>query len=465
MGLADVVLPNVGFGMEEGRLTAWLKQPGEAVRKGEAIAEVEGDKATVELEALVDGVLDQIMVPADVVVPVGTVLAHIRTGDAESGAVTGPAPVVQHAEGEPEAGAAQAVQPIEETAGSSGFDNARISPVAQRLAQEHGLDLSRITGTGPGGRITREDVQGTIDRITVNGSGKVLTVPAVRKLARDNGIELSTVRATGPEGRVTRADVEAVIHAMSQQRRAAPTPSVTPAAPLTPQPQVAPAPAAVISSGERVEVPLSNMRQVIARRLTKSMQDAPHFYTTAQLDLTDALPKLPNGVGLNAFLLYLVVQALKAVPDVNATYENGHLYHYPNVHLSIAVALPDGLMSPVLRRADDYSLTGLAERTKDLIQRTRAGKLKQDELGGGTFTVSNLGIIEQVERFTAVLNPPQVGILAIGAAKERPVVINHGLHIRTTTYVTLSADHRVVDGLIGAKFLEALDGQLKGFVG
>ena len=207
------------------------------------------------------------------------------------------------------------------------------------------------------------------------------------------------------------------------------------------------------------------MRQVIAKRLQKSAQDAPHFFTTAQLDLTDALAALPKGVGVNALLLYLTVQTLKEIPALNATYEDGKLYHYPHVHLAVAVALPDGLMTPVLHRADDYSLTGLAERSKDLITRTRENRLRAEELGGGTFTVSNLGIVEQVERFTAILNPPQVAILAVGAAKERPLVINHGLHIRTTAYMTLSCDHRVVDGLVAARFLEAMDRHLQNFAG
>jgi len=427
---ADIVLPNLGFGMEEGRVLAWLKSPGDAVRKGEPVAEIESDKATVELEAVVDGVLEAILVPADQAVAVGSVLARIRTGAAPTETVsTAPAPVASS-----------------ETTG-------RASPVAQRLAQEHQIDLNRVQGTGPNGRILREDVEALIHAgtpVTASAApARPLTAPAVRKLARDHGIDLTQVRGTGGEGRIRREDVQALISVGT---------SLTPS--VVPSPSVATPPPA--SEGRR-EIKLSTMRQAIARRLSQSMQESPHFYTVAELDLTDAVAALPAGIGLNAFLLYCCVAALKAQPDLNATYEDGRLYHYDHVHLAMAVALPEGLLTPVLHRADDYSLSGLADRSRDLTARARAGKLKPDELAGGTFTVSNLGVVKQVERFTAILNPPQVGILAIGAAKPRPVVIDGGLHIRTTAFVTLSADHRIVDGMGAARFLEALDGQVRGF--
>jgi pyruvate dehydrogenase E2 component (dihydrolipoamide acetyltransferase) len=349
-----------------------------------------------------------------------------------------------------------------------------VTPVAQRLAQEHGIDLARVNGSGPGGRISREDVQAIIDRGSAapnrNGS-KVLAAPAVRKLARDNGIDLATIGGTGFDGHITRADVEAILNAPTAQTAPTPQPVAPPAPAPVPQP-VAPAPipapvaaASAPYSGERTEIPLSRMRQTIARQLVRSAQEAPHVYVQAQLDLTDALRALPEGVGVNALLLYLTVQTLKDIPDLNATYEDGHLYHYPRVNLAVAVALPDGLITPTLHGADDFSLTGLASRSKDLISRARSNRLKPDEMSGGTFTVSNLGIVEQIERFTAILNPPQVGILAVGAAKERPLVINGGIHVRTTAYFSLSVDHRIIDGLGAARFIEAYDKNLQAFKG
>ncbi len=416
---ADIVLPNLGFGMEEGRLVAWLKKPGDTVRKGEAVAEVESDKATVELEAVVDGVLEELLVAPASLISVGTVLARIRTGSDEAVAEPTAAPTTTPPDAAP---------PSDETRAF------HASPVAIRLAQEHGIDLSLIQGTGPGGRITRDDVQAIIDRIASNGAThrKVMAAPAVRKLARDHGIDLAAIRGTGKDGRVTRADVEALIS----------PPSV---------------------SGERTEIPLSKMRRAIARGMTRSMQEAPHFYVAGELDFTTAIATLPEGIGVNNLLLYLTVQTLKDVPELNATYENTRLFQYPFVNLAVAVALADGLITPVLHHADEYSLSGLANRARELIGRAREGRLRAEELAGGTFTVSNLGIVQQVERFTAIINPPQVAILAVGAVKERPVVINGGLHIRTTAQLSVSGDHRVVDGMVLARFLEAFDKHLQAF--
>jgi pyruvate dehydrogenase E2 component (dihydrolipoamide acetyltransferase) len=448
----EVVLPNMGFGMEEGRLLSWLKKPGDPVRKGEAIAEVESDKANVELEAVVDGVLDAILIPADQVVPVGTVLARIRVGAAAS---VSPSSGVSLNSTMSPSGTASLNTPVSTSDAERGQ---KVSPVAQRLASEHGINLAAVKGTGTDGRITREDVQAVIDSAQTNGHhpGKVLTAPAVRKLARDNGLDLATVRATGKEGRIRRDDVEAVLNAPQIQM---PT-----AASVVQAPAVSSVPV-VSDETSRREITISPMRATIARRLTQSAQEAPHFYTTAELDFTQAIAALPKGIGVNTLILYLTIRALQAQPELNATYENGRLYQYDHVHLAIAVALPNGLIAPVLHRADDYSLAGLADRSRDLIARARTNKLKPDELSGGTFSVSNLGIVKQIDRFTALINAPQVGILAVGAAKPRPLVIDGGLHIRTTAHLTLSADHRIIDGMLAARFLEAFDAKLQAFTG
>lgn len=445
MTYSDIVLPNMGFGMEEGRVLTWLKQPGETVRKGEPVAEIESDKANVELEALADGVLEAVLVAADQVVPVGTVLARIRTGAAEP--QTQPAAPASA----PEAAAEDRSQ--------------RISPVAMRLAREHGIDLSRIQSRSGDGRITREDVQAVIDQ-PARVNGKVLAAPAVRKLARDNHVDLTAINGTGKDGRITRADLEAFL-SEPPFVIAAPPAALAPSVVERPAalPSLSPSVAASEPQAGRREITISPMRQTIARRLSQSAQESPHFYTTGELDFTDAAAALPDGVGLNALILYLTTKTLLSLPDLNATYENGRLYQYDHVHLALAVALPNGLMTPVLQRADDYSLSGLADRSRDLIARTRAGKLKPDELSGGTFTVSNLGVVKQVDRFTAIINPPQVGILAVGTAKPRPVVVNGGLHIRTTAHLTLSADHRIIDGMLAARFLELFDQHLQTFKG
>ncbi len=377
--LVDVVLPNLGFGMEEGQLLAWLKAPGDAVRKGEPLAEIEGDKTTVELEALTDGVLEQQLVPAETTVPVGTVLARIRSG-ARAAVSSAPAPLPP--------------------------------PVAKAAA--------------PPPR--RESVAAPSPKLRVS--------PALRRLAREHGIALEELAASVPGGRVTRADVEARIAAQS----------AAPAAPA-----------------EREAVPLSTMRQIIARRLAQGMQEMPHFFVRAELDFSAALDALPEGVGVNALLLWLTVKALQDVPQFNATFEQGTLWRHAHVDLAQAVALPDGLLTPVLRKAEGESLACLAQRSRELVTRARTGRLRPEEMQGGSFTLSNLGVVQQVDDFTAIINPPQVGILAVGALRERPVVIDGGLHIRRTAHLTVSADHRIVDGMLAAQLLAAFDRHLQAF--
>ena len=382
--LVDVVLPNLGFGMEEGQLLAWLKAPGDAVRKGEPLAEVEGDKTTVELEALADGVLEQQLVPAETTVPVGTVLARIRSGAraAVSSAPAAPAPP-----------AAKAAAPP--------------PPPPRRES---------VAAPSPAPRLR--------------------VAPALRRLAREHGIALEELAASVPGGRVTRADVEARIAAQSS----------VPAA-----------------QAEREAVPLSTMRQIIARRLAQGMQEMPHFFVRAELDFSAALDALPEGVGVNALLLWLTVKALQDVPQFNATFEQGTLWRHAHIDLAQAVALPDGLLTPVLRKAEGESLAGLAQRSRELVTRARTGRLRPEEMQGGSFTLSNLGVVQQVDDFTAIINPPQVGILAVGALRERPVVIDGGLHIRQTAHLTVSADHRIVDGMLAAQLLSAFDRHLQAF--
>ncbi len=427
----EIVLPNLGFGMEEGRVVAWLKQPGDVVRRGEPVAEIESDKTNVELEATADGVLTEILIPAGEMAQVGGVLARVLPEGVEP-------PDLAQSPGAPDV-------PVDSPGRS-----ARVTPLAQRVAREHGIDPAVLAGTGPGGRVTRQDVDA---RLAVppagNGTRRAQAAPAVRKYARDNGVDIQTVVGTGKVGRVTRADIDAALRQAEQ-----------PAAD-----QLPPAVRRIDASDDWLEVPLSPMRQRIARTLAESVQTAPQFFTTTELDLTDALPRLPQGVGINSLIMHLLVRALVAMPELNATYNGQQLLHWRPVNLAVAVALPNGLITPVIRGAADLSLTGLAARGRDLIQRARDGRLKPDEMQDGTFTISNLGMVEHIERFTAILNPPQVGILAVGAAKDRPVVLNGGLHIRRTAFATLTADHRIIDGMAAARFLSVLQEELARFNG
>ena len=208
---------------------------------------------------------------------------------------------------------------------------------------------------------------------------------------------------------------------------------------------------------------ISRARKTIGERLGKSKRDAPHFYVSGEFDVEAAMQRLPAQTRINDLIQYLSVQSLLRVPELNATFEQDRLYHYDHINLGIAVALEDGLITPVLHHAERYSLQGIAAEGRALIQRTREKHLKTDDLQGGTFTISNLGVVKQVERFTAVINPPQVVILAVGTVKQRPVVINGGLHIHHTVYLTLSGDHRVVDGMHLARYMAAFQEELDKF--
>jgi pyruvate dehydrogenase E2 component (dihydrolipoamide acetyltransferase) len=424
--LKEIVLPNLGFGMEEGRVARWLCNVGQRVVKGDVVAEIEGDKATVELESLADGILAEILVPAGQSAPVGAILARIGQwqGEADHEEVDLAGNTAASGENDRDI-----TPPLLE------HDSPRLSPVARRMAAKHGVEttgLTGIQGSGPGGRIMRADVESA----TQSGipTAKPLAAPAIRRLASDHQVNLYSIEPTGSRGQITRADVERHLDVQSQ-----------------------PSSLEMPVQSDWVEVPLSTMRTTIGRRLMQSVQQSPHFFTTALLDLTDAIAALPDGTGLNALILYLTTGALQDVPQLNATCEDGRLFQHRHVHLALAVALDDGLLTPVIHNADHLSLAGLSEQAKLLVRRTRENKIRPEDLSGGSFTVSNLGIIQQIEYFTAIINPPQIAILAVGAVKERPHVICGGLHIRTSAYVTLCADHRFIDGMLAARFLQALE--------
>lgn len=436
----DILMPNLGFDTQTGRLIEWLKQPGDPVAKGEAIAIIESDKANVELEALAGGVLLEQLAQPDQEVAVGAVIARI--GEA-SEAPSPPSTLPQ-----------------------------RISPLAQRIARDLQVDAGQIAGSGARGRVTRRDVEAmradnSTDANTGSDAGAdargIKALPAVRRAARQRGIDLAEVRAAGFPNPITLDALDA--YAAQQSPAAAPTapttaaPAPTPTAPTTP---TATAPAGATA------VPLSRMRQTIGRRLSESMREAPHFYVTGEFDFEAALTQLEKGqtrAKVNDLLLYLTVQTLLRVPSLNRTLESGTLYAHDQINLAIAVAREDGLITPVLHDAGRYSLTGLAEESRALIERARGNRLSADDLQGGTFTISNLGMVQQVDHFTAVINPPQVGILAVGALKPRPVVIDGGLFVRRTAHLTLSGDHRAVDGMDLARFMAAFQEALDGFRG
>jgi len=446
----DIIMPNLGFDVQQARLIEWMKQPGDTVRQGETLAIVESDKANVELESIASGVLLEQLVAAGIEAPVGSVIARI--GQAAEMQSTAPVPAT------PESAPTQAA-PSEKV-----LD---ISPIARRLADENKIDLATIAGSGPRGRIMREDVEARIAKVpTTSGANGVRALPKVRKAASEAGVDLAQVPGTGTHGNVTLADLTAYQQAATQAIPIAPAPQPPAPTPTVPAPQ----PSAPIAPSSRAGVhaiPLSRMRQIIGKRLSESKREAPHFYVTGEFDLEQALKRLASEPEPrprhNDLIQYLTVQALRRVPALNATYENETLYRHDSINLAIAVGLEDGLLTPVLHGAERFSLTGLAQESRKLIERARTNKLQPNDLQGGTFTISNLGVIRQVDHFTAVINPPQVAILAAGTIKQRPVVIDGGLHIRQTVHLTLSGDHRAVDGMHLGQFMAAFQAELDYF--
>lgn len=424
----DIVLPNAGFDTQVARILEWHVKPGDTVAKGGVIAVIESDKANVELESIAAGVVLDLLYPVETDVPVGAVIARVGSADerATPAAEVPTAPAVQ--------------------AAASANENARVSPVAHRLASNHQVDPARIAGSGPRGRVIREDVERYLKSTNgTNGQPRILALPKVRKAARDAGIDLALVTPSGEAGQVTLADLQAYRQ---------PADSASPESQAVPREGV-------------TEIPLSRMRQTIASRLQKSAQDAPHFYVTGEFDVEAALARLAAlpepRPRINDLIQYLTVRTLMQVPQLNATFEDGHLYQHDSVNLAVAVSRDDGLLTPVLQGADRFSLEGLMKESRALITRTRENRLQPTDLSGGTFTISNLGVVPQVDHFTAVINPPQVAILAVGTMKQRPVIVDGGIFAHHTVHLTVSGDHRVVDGMTLARFLAVFQQELDSF--
>jgi pyruvate dehydrogenase E2 component (dihydrolipoamide acetyltransferase) len=407
----EIVMPRLSDTMDRGTVARWMKQTGDPVKRGEVLLEIETDKANMDLESYADGILARIIVTegetAEVGTPIGIVAANEdELKEIQQAAAGGSSPSTR----EPE----KVVTPVREAPAdvvhtatdTNGSGRIKASPLAKRVAEERGVDLSRVTGTGPGGRITREDVE-----------------------------------------------------KVAQQPQAVPASAPAP----QPIPVAVPAPVAPAPLENDEEIQLTRMQQAVARRLSESKISAPHFYVTTEIDMThsvrfreqinDAEPDLR--LTFNDLIVKAVGVVLEKFPAVNASYQDGKVVRHAAVNVGVAVDLPDGLIVPVLKDVNKKSLSDVAGETKRLIAASREGRLKQGDLEGGTFTVSNLGMYG-VDQFTAIINPPESAILAIGAIVEKPVVVDGEIVVRRRMRVTLSSDHRVIYGGIAAQFLAEL---------
>lgn len=431
--MAEITMPRLSDTMSEGSIARWLKKLGDRVEKGDIVAEIETDKATMELEAFDSGTLQQILVPEGKVVPIGEVIAIVGDGAVAAPPAGGdaPAPQSQPVSGRSaaptEEGGAQAQaraadakdQPASVPQGGAQSDAApsgeakRASPLARRIAEQNGVDLSRLTGTGPGGRIIKENVEDFLQQRT----------------------------------------------AAPQQPAQAPAPQ-QPAAP-------APQPAAKAPAGD--VVPFSRMRRAIARAMTESKPGVPHIYITSEVDMAAAmeLRKQINESGasevkisVNDLVVKAAAKALLKFPQINSSYAFGAdgqpgLVHHPQINVSVAVAVEDGLLAPVVRDADKKSISAIAGEIRELAKRARDGKAKQQDLEGATFQVSNLGMYDVVE-FVSIITVPQAASLSVGAVRQVPVVRDGQIVIGEIMNVTISVDHRVADGATAAQYLQEL---------
>jgi pyruvate dehydrogenase E2 component (dihydrolipoamide acetyltransferase) len=435
--------------MEEGQLVKWLKNEGDAVSDGDVLAEIETDKATMELVARGSGVLQGVRLKEGQTAPVGEVIAMIAEegesveaeGEAAAAPDAGAGEVSEAGRGSEQAGRPERQESKTPAAEGTGA-TAEAPPPPEAEGAEEPSDRKAEAKV-------REDA-GAGDGRRVKAS------PVARRLAEEAGVELSGVEGTGPGGRITKRDIEAAVESGAGAEEAA---AAAPAA-------AAPAAAPRAEAGpDSEEVPVSQMRKTIAKRLVQSIGPIPTFYLTIECDMTRLmelrartnaiLEKDGIKASINDFIIRAVAGALARHPEVNASWGDNAIVRHHRVHVGVAVAVEDGLITPIVRDADRKRVRDIAVEVKELAGRAREKKLQPDEYTGATFSVSNLGMFGIVE-FTAIINPPESGILAIGAVEEKPVVVDGEVEVRPRMRMTMSCDHRVVDGATGAKFLQTV---------
>ena len=442
---SEIVLPQWGMEMQDGTIVRWLKQEGDPVAEGEPIVEVETAKLQTELESTASGILSRIVAQEGEIVPIRGVLCVIAEPGEElspSAAPAAPASVSP--------APATRAAPAANGAGTSA-SGAQVVPAARRLARERGVDLAQVRGSGPGGRVLVADVEAALQAPPVaspatSAEGRVPVVPAARRLARENDIDLAQVTGSGPQGRILIEDVEAAIAAGS-------------------------APAAAAGAATDGVVPLTGIRGAVATRMLQSMQTTAQVTLTTEAIVTEAM-QLRRGlsrhqaeaasgsIGPLPLVIKATAEALTRHPRMNAietTASDGQaqVQLLLEINIGLAVALEEGLVTPVIRGADGKSLAQLAAENRDLAARTREGRTRPEEISGGTFTITNLGANE-IDGFTPIINPPQVGILGVGRVVEKPVIANGEVAKGETMYLSLTFDHRVIDGAPAAEFLQTV---------
>ncbi|MDE2041715.1 MAG: 2-oxo acid dehydrogenase subunit E2 [Alphaproteobacteria bacterium] len=460
--LRAFTMPKWGIEMTEGTVAEWMVKEGAAFKKGQTLCLIETDKITNEVEAEYDGVLHKLTAPVGEVLSVGVLLAVMGDAGASADDVTAFAASFKAADtrvaAKAGAGAPVAEVPAPAEAPKRIETNRPISPKALELAERLGVDLNPIHGSGKGGRISYQDVlQASRPEAQPVLRGplkldaaleRVYASPLAKRVAALHGVDLGGIKGTGPRGRITKADVLALIGAQADDG------GVTrPFAPSANAPRI---------------VPMDKIRTVVARRLTEAKSTIPHFYLrmSVRVDALLALRKAANTVtgmkaSINDYLVRACAQALAQHPDVNIQVHGSDIHHFAHADISVAVASARGLVTPIIRGADEMSLAQIAAATRDIIARAQAGKLGYADMDGGTFTISNLGMFG-IEQFDAIINPPQGAILAIGGVSRALVEGADGeAEFASQLALSLSCDHRAIDGAVAARFMVTLKGLIE----
>ena len=415
----NVTMPKWGLTMREGKVTRWYKNEGDPVHKGEDLFEAETEKITNKVESPGSGTLFQIVVPVGTTVPVGTMLAVIAEPGERPERIEG----IQVGEATHGAGASAEDRAAAEKPGEKKFVPS--SPAARRVAKELGIDLGLVQGSGPDGRITEADVR----RYHEEGPPAPKITPLAEEMAKQEGLDISTITGTGEGGKITREDVERALE-------------------------------------RRTSIPLTGMRKTIADNMYASLQNTAQVTVFTEVDVTEMIrfrdlvqeehkKDETVRISFNDIVILATSRALKRFPMMNSALIGDEILLHDAVNMGIAVSLPDGLIVPVLHDADKKGLLQIADESRELAQKAREGTLTVDDVTGGTFTISNVSMLE-VDGFTPILRPPETGILGVGRVKEKPVVYDGEIAIRSMMFLSLTFDHRVLDGTPAMAFLETV---------
>jgi pyruvate dehydrogenase E2 component (dihydrolipoamide acetyltransferase) len=451
--MSEITMPKLSDTMEEGKIIHWLKHPGDSIRHGEAIAEVETDKADMVLESFDEGVLEEIRLPEGQSAPVGAVIAIMRKAGAEREEPVTAIPTAREPE-EPVTAISTAREPEEpvtaiptarEHPAPAEHGNGLATPPQFHPAMSAHPSAAPTAMPAPPARVVQPEIHPPEPRqIEAGDVSKVKASPLARRAAEEAGIDLSAVRGTGPDGRVTKRDIDNFLREqqMFRFRRL-----------------IAPREGA---PGSREE--LSSMRKTIAQRMALSKREIPHFYVTVEIDMEEtvrfknsleATELFDEDVSYNDIIIKATALALTRFTRMNASFENDGISIYPHINIGVAVAVEDGLIVPVIHECERKSLPEIARHAHRLVSKAAQGGFTAEELSGGTFTISNMGMLG-IEHFSAVIVPGQAAILAISAIRDRPLVRNGQIVIGKTMMVTVSCDHRVIDGVVAGRFLQEI---------